>query len=56
LRNKNHGYSTDYYIDFGGAFGETKGAYVLVSVYSGGADVSESDEIKDMIENIYSAE
>ena len=50
------GWETDYYIDFGGKFGDIPGAYVSASAYSGDKESTRTDEIKDMIANIFEAE
>ncbi|MBR2593601.1 MAG: hypothetical protein IKD83_03135 [Firmicutes bacterium] len=50
------GWETDYYIDFGGKFGDIPGAYVSASAYSGDKETTRTDEIKDMIANIFEAE
>ena len=50
------GWETDFYIDFDGKFGDIPGAYVSAGAYSGDKESTRTDEIKDMIANIFEAE
>ncbi len=50
------GWETDYYVDFNGKFGDIPGAYVSAGAYSGDKETTRTDEIKDMIANIFEAE
>lgn len=51
------GWETEYYVDFGGAFGNIPGAYISVSAnYGGNKEDTIIPEIEDMIANIFMAE
>ncbi len=50
------GANTEYYVDFGGKFGDIPGARISASSYSDDMDRTNTDEIKSMIENIFVVE
>ena len=50
------GWQTEYYVDFDGKFGDIPGAYVCASAYSGDKETTKTEEIKDMIANIFVVE
>lgn len=49
-------YTTEYYVDFGGKFGDLSGAFVSVSESRDDREITLSAEVQDMIANIFAAE
>ena len=52
-------WTTEYYVDFNGKFGDgddVQGAFISVSESKGNREATLSDEVKDMISNIFIAE